>query len=423
MSYGMKVTAIGAAKIASATTLGGAVVLSKVLWGDANGTPYTPTGAETALVNKRHETDVEQVVIDPEQLNVILVEGLITNAPSSFMLHEVGVEDEDGDLILIGNHPQQYIPSPTDETQLNYRPTFMVTVSNAGVVTVNITPETDFLTRAEADILYDPYGSGVRRVDPGWAIKVLGSASYPAVHADAEVLDARYWKRTDTLPFVAHRHDNATQLADGFMSKEDKTKLDGINILGGTALFNKVAEVRITSPTAYADILNIPANLSRVLVIGQGLRLATMPSTPGSGRTVTEIRMQTGNGASLYQGANDYGSAKDHIVLSDTVDDGIWPYGGIIRDATGVLIRSNLHFIVQGLGLATRHTRILGHDTSFEGGLANQLLAAPEDFDTAWGTPSAGFGRAAATAENRIRIWVPSNNWTAGRFMVYAVAA
>ena len=125
MSYGMKVTAIGAAKIADATLNGGAVVISKVLWGDANGTPYIPTGSETALVNKRHETDVESLVIDPEQMNVIRVEGLITNAPSSFMCHEVGIEDEDGDLIMIGNHPQQYIPSPSDETQLNYRPTFM----------------------------------------------------------------------------------------------------------------------------------------------------------------------------------------------------------------------------------------------------------------------------------------------------------
>lgn len=423
MAYGMKVTAVGAAKIADAALNGGEVVFSKVLWGDASGTAYNPTGSETALVNQRHETDVQQVILVPGQPNVIQVDGLITNAPAGFTILEVGIEDEDGDLIAIGRHPPQQIPSSSDTWQANYEPSFLLAVSNTGVVTVNITPENDFLTKVEADTYYDPLGSGVQAVLEGIAIDITGTGSHPVVNVDLGALDARYRGINSPFPLQSHRHDNATQSEDGFMSAADKTKLDGVNILGGTAFFNKVAEARITSPSAYADILNIPTSLSRVLIIAQGLRLATMPSTPGSGRTVTEIRMQTGNGASLYTGANDYGSAKDHIVLSDTVDDGIWPYGGIIRDSTGVLIRSNLFFIVQGLGSASRHTRILGHDTSFEGGIANQLLAAPEDFDAAWAAPAAGFGRAAATAENRIRIWVPSNNWIAGRFMAFAVGA
>ena len=61
--YGMKVTTAGAAKIAAAALNGTEVVFSKVVWGDSSGSAYDPTGSETALVNQRHETDIQQVIL------------------------------------------------------------------------------------------------------------------------------------------------------------------------------------------------------------------------------------------------------------------------------------------------------------------------------------------------------------------------
>lgn len=418
MSYGMKVTAIGAAKIASATTLGGAVVLSKVLWGDANGTPYTPTGDETALVNKRHETPIESLLIDIEQPNVIRVEGLITSAPSSFMCHEVGVEDEDGDLILIGNHPQQYIPSHSDETQLNYRPTFMVAVSNTGVVTVNITPETDFLTRAEADELYDPINSGVRRVDEGWAINIGGSQSYPVVNADADVLDARYWKRTETIPLPAHTHPNATQTTHGFMSWPDKVKLDSLEPLaGGTAWLNKITGANAQG--AYVDLLNLP-NAHSLLVVGFDLGMTPDWDDPGlNSSTYPVVTVQTGNGSTLYTSPSDYTVAYLDPTPAFQVCGPNMPNTpglGKVRGGTSSIARyQTLNFTVHYLGRANAPTYFT----------LNSLSAAignrPPAVDAATGAGLGGYGRSSAAAENRIRILCPGRTWNAGYFYVYAM--
>lgn len=430
MAYGMKVTAVGAAKIAAAALNGTEVVMTKIVWGDASGAAYDPTGSETALVNQRHETDIQQVIPVTGQPNVIRIDGLINNAPSGFSLLEVGIKDDAGALIAIGRHPPQQIPATSDTWQANYEPSFFLSVSNSGVVTVNVTPETDFLTKAQADLLYDPLGSGVRQVQAGWAIKVLGSLPYPVVHADQDVLDGRYYLRGETIPTGAHTHPNATQSVAGFMSASDKVKLDGLNILGGTALVTKVADVAVTSSTAQVDLLALP-DVSTLVVIGRDIVLSTDvadPAAPSGADTwrYAAMRIQVGAGASLYSGASDYlnsggGNAAYWDYSTDQSGTGNLNVGYSLvgkhrrNDNPSAIWRleEGFDFRLERLGSATKKTLIL------RGKLLDTLLGASR-----WNFAAGDTNfRNAATAENRVRITFPGRTIVSGRFMAYAVAA
>lgn len=426
--YGMKVTTAGAAKIAAAALNGTEVVFSKIVWGDSSGTAYDPTGSETALVNQRHETDIQQVILVTGQPNVIRIDGLINNAPSAFTLLEIGIEDDEGDLVAIGRHPPQQIPSASDTWQANYEPSFFLSVSNSGVITVEITPENDFLTKEEADQYYDPIGSGVRQVLEGWAINVAGTLGYPIVEVDQGVLDARYWLRTETPPYPAHTHANATQSVAGFMSAPDKTKLDGINILGGTSIMTKVAEIVVTSSVAQVDLLSLP-NVRSLVFVGREIELSpdiADPDVPSGNNTwaYAAMRIQVGAGASILSGASDYkngGSDAAHFDYSvDTSGTGAVELGhslvGKLRrnDNPSIIWRlgEGFDFRLEHLGNATRKT--LYTRSSLSGIISNVVMN--------FATGDTNF-RNAATAENRVRISFPGRNIVAGRFMAYALAA
>lgn len=415
---GMIITALGAAKIAAAT-IGTPIVLDKIVWGDASGVAYTPDGSETALVNQIHVTDIVSFEIPIDQPNIIKVTGLIEHAPTAFTLLEVGILDDDGDLIAIGNHPAQAIPASGGPYALEYSPRWYIAVSSTSAITVNVVTPNDWATEEWVIANFAPLGAYVESVTGENGIEVVGSATHRVVRAVKSWFDALYapLNHTHNYAAVSHSHPNATQSAPGYMSAADKIKLDGLGYLGGTAFLNKVAQTVISSPSDYADILNI-SGAGRYLVIAQGLELETPVATPGSGRTVTEIRMQFGAGSTLYTGGSDYNGPASYFKLSDTVDDGIFPHGGMIKDSTGAMIYSNLCFLLVGLNSAAANTRVDALSTDLEDDLMRQMFFGPE------GRVSSGSGgRMAATAENRIRIWVPGNKWTAGRFMVYAVAA
>jgi hypothetical protein len=310
MAFGMKVTDAGAVKITAATVSGIPIVVTEIAWGDASGVAYDPTGEETELVNERLRNDIVSMEIDATQTNVIKVKGLIQSAPTSFTLLEIGLYDEDGDLIAIGNHPAQQIPAAADDWALNYEPTFLVAISNVGSITVNISPSTDYLTKEEADSFYKALGDGVQSVTAGWAITVNNSDPHnPIVIANQATLDARYRRLSVPIDVGAHTHPNATQSVAGFMSAPDKIKLDGLGGDGGGgggdpyALFQRIfsasgQKTELTLPYMTAAD-SIPAIY---LVHGYGI-------TRSNGKA-GKWRLRTGAGAVDYtsNNYNDYPS-------------------------------------------------------------------------------------------------------------------
>jgi hypothetical protein len=108
-TYYSLITNNGLLKEAEANAPGGSAIdLTHIAVGDANGTSYNPTGAQTGLVHEVYRTTLTHVVIDEDNPNQLIVEGVINEEVGPFYIREVGIFDSDGQLFAIGKYPETF---------------------------------------------------------------------------------------------------------------------------------------------------------------------------------------------------------------------------------------------------------------------------------------------------------------------------
>lgn len=111
MSFFMKLTAAGAAKVAAAQSGGPAVSLTHIALGDGNGNPVAePTGSETALVREVYRDQISALYTNPNDNTLFMVEGLVPSNVGGFSVREVGIFDAENQLFAYGNFPETYKP-------------------------------------------------------------------------------------------------------------------------------------------------------------------------------------------------------------------------------------------------------------------------------------------------------------------------
>jgi phage-related tail fiber protein len=135
MNYIMRLTAIGAAKIAAATAGTGGVNLTQMAVGDGNGNPVAlPTGNETALVREVYRANINALSVNANDPSMMLAELLIPSDIGNFAIHEVGVFDDDGDLFAYANFPATWKPIPADGSTRDMIVQAAMKVRNSNVV-------------------------------------------------------------------------------------------------------------------------------------------------------------------------------------------------------------------------------------------------------------------------------------------------
>ncbi|MEA0565039.1 phage tail protein [Lysinibacillus irui] len=138
--YGTLITNIGLAKIANAQVTQSKVGLENIALGDGKGAHYVPTQNQTALVNEVWRGPVADVSIDPKNNNRITVKAVIPVTVGGFTIREIGVFDNEGFLIAVGQYPEKYKPQliegVAEETIIH----FVIETNNANVVKLNIDP-------------------------------------------------------------------------------------------------------------------------------------------------------------------------------------------------------------------------------------------------------------------------------------------
>ena len=139
MSFFMKLTPVGAAKIAAAQAGGPPVNLTQFAIGDGNGNPVgEPTGSETALVREVFRDQISSIYINPNDNTIFMVEGLVPSAVGGFAVREVGIFDQDGQLFAYGNFPETYKPVASEGSTRDMIIVAAVKVANASVVNLVI---------------------------------------------------------------------------------------------------------------------------------------------------------------------------------------------------------------------------------------------------------------------------------------------
>ena len=144
-------TAVGEAKQANADALGIPWTFSQMGVGDANGADPIPDRLQTQLIHEQRRAPLNQVKIDPKNSNVIIAEQVIPENEGGWWIREIGLYDEDSDLVAVANCAPSFKPllaQGSGKTQV-VRMNFIVT--SADNVVLKIDPSVVLATRQYVD--------------------------------------------------------------------------------------------------------------------------------------------------------------------------------------------------------------------------------------------------------------------------------
>ena len=133
------ITDTGAKKIAQAVSPDGKPVrLTHMAVGDGGGTLPIPDSKQTSLVHEVWRHTVNSVTLDATHQNRIITELVVPPETGGFWIREIGVFDEFGDLIAVGNTAESYKPTVTEGSGRAQTFRTILTVSNTATVELNM---------------------------------------------------------------------------------------------------------------------------------------------------------------------------------------------------------------------------------------------------------------------------------------------
>lgn len=138
--YYALLTKIGQSKVANAIALGKTVRWTSMVVGDGNGSVTNPNEDQTDLVHETYRAQLNQLIIDSENVNYIIAEMVVPTDVGGWYVHEVGIYDDEGDLVVVANFPGTYKPKLSDGSGSDLVIRLLVQVSNASAVTLKIDP-------------------------------------------------------------------------------------------------------------------------------------------------------------------------------------------------------------------------------------------------------------------------------------------
>ncbi|MDT4655657.1 phage tail protein [Escherichia coli] len=144
-------TDIGAAKLASAAALGVPLKITHMAVGDGGGVLPTPDAKQTALVNEKRRAALNMLYIDPQNSSQIIAEQVIPENEGGWWIREVGLFDESGALIAVGNCPESYKPQLAEGSGRTQTVRMVLITSSTDNITLKIDPAVVLATRKYAD--------------------------------------------------------------------------------------------------------------------------------------------------------------------------------------------------------------------------------------------------------------------------------
>lgn len=144
-------TDIGVAKLANATATDTPLNITDMGVGDGNGTMPTPDPSQTTLINERRREPLNSLSVDPNNKNQIIAEQVLPDDVGGWWIRELGLYDDDGDLIAVGNCPPSYKPLLEEGAGREQVIRIILIVSSDDAVTLKIDPAVVLATRQYVD--------------------------------------------------------------------------------------------------------------------------------------------------------------------------------------------------------------------------------------------------------------------------------
>ncbi|HBE4972975.1 TPA: phage tail protein [Escherichia coli] len=137
------ITDTGAKKLAQAAAPDGKPVrLTHMAVGDGGGTLPTPDSKQTHLVHEVWRHTVNRITQDTTHQNRIIAELVIPPETGGFWIREIGVFDEHGDLIAVGNTAESYKPTVAEGSGRAQTFRIILSISTAAIVELTIDKST-----------------------------------------------------------------------------------------------------------------------------------------------------------------------------------------------------------------------------------------------------------------------------------------
>ncbi|WP_205715718.1 phage tail protein, partial [Escherichia coli] len=238
------ITDTGAKKLAQAAAPDGKPVrLTHMAVGDGGGTLPTPDSKQTRLVHEVWRHTVNRVILDATHQNRIIAELVIPPETGGFWIREIGVFDEHGDLIAVGNTAESYKPTVAEGSGRAQTFRTILTVSSTASVALTVDNTMVMATVDYVDDKLKEHEQSRRHPDASLTAKGFVQLS-SATNSDSETLAA-------TPKAVKAAYD----LANGKYTAQDATTArKGIVQLSSAT--NSTSETLAATPKAVKAVMD-----------------------------------------------------------------------------------------------------------------------------------------------------------------------
>lgn len=148
MSYKSIFTSYGLQRLAGAETSNTALNLTTMAVGDGNGNAVIPDENQTQLVRERYRTTPNRLYQAPSNSQQFIAELVVPADVGGFTLREIGIFDDNGSLILVGNIPAVYKPVSDEGAFGDTTVRVVFRVANASVISIVIDPNITVATQS-----------------------------------------------------------------------------------------------------------------------------------------------------------------------------------------------------------------------------------------------------------------------------------
>ncbi|EFD1550808.1 phage tail protein [Escherichia coli] len=184
------ITDTGAKKLAQAAAPDGKPVrLTHMAVGDGGGALPTPDSKQTRLVHEVWRHTVNRIILDATHQNRIIAELVIPPETGGFWIREIGVFDEHGDLIAVGNTAESYKPAVAEGSGRAQTFRTILTVSSTATVALTVDNTMVMATVDYVDNKLKEHEQSRRHPDASLTAKGFVQLS-SATNSDSETLAA-----------------------------------------------------------------------------------------------------------------------------------------------------------------------------------------------------------------------------------------
>ncbi|EMK1707764.1 tail fiber protein [Salmonella enterica] len=155
----------GMAKIASALADKKQIHLQKMAVGDGGGQYYEPTASQTNLRHEVWRGEMNTLTVAPNNPNWLIAELVLPEDVGGWYVREVGVFDNEGELIAIGKFPESYKPLLPGGCGKQVCIRLIMEVSNTTAVTLTVDPSIVLATRDYVDARLDEHEHSTNHPD------------------------------------------------------------------------------------------------------------------------------------------------------------------------------------------------------------------------------------------------------------------